>query len=323
MQEEPTTTPPDPQVSPSPLWQGPADVCAAAAQAAPAQLDLQDAAAVADLFDRAAQANLNEPLRRGATVHLTAPGKVIMTGDLHDHGLNLQRLAKLADLGAHPERHLILHEIIHGPHRINGRDMSVRTLARVAALKVQYPQQVHLLLANHELAQLGGEGITKGGISVVAAFNRGVDFLYGDLADRVRAAMADFIRSLLLAVRCPNRILCTHSLPSPRQLESFDPTILDRVPTEEDLKSGGSAHKLVWGRDHSQEVAQKLGAAWDVGLFVMGHQPAEMGFEMFGPTMLVLASDHNHGVALPIDLSRSYDMDKLIAQIIPLNSVVV
>ena len=66
-----------------------------------------------------------------------------------------------------------------------------------------------------------------------------------------------------------------------------------------------------------------LGEAWGVGLFVMGHQPAEMGYEPQGKTMLVLASDHDHGVALSIDLAcADYDQEKLIEQIVPLAAVV-
>ena len=107
--------------------------------------NLQDPEVVISLFKRATRANLVSRLRRGATVRLPPEGTLIMTGDLHDHGLNLQRLLKLASLSSGPDRHLILHEIIHGPYQVNRRDMSVRTLARVAALKIHYPEQVHLL----------------------------------------------------------------------------------------------------------------------------------------------------------------------------------
>lgn len=246
-----------------------------------------------------------------------------MTGDLHDHGLNLQRLLKLASLSSGPDRHLILHEIIHGPYQVNRRDMSVRTLARVAALKIHYPEQVHLLQANHELAQLDGGGVSKNGVSVVEAFDRSVDFIYGDQAEDVRDVMGEFIRSLLLAVKCPNGVFCSHSLPAPRQLEGFDPAVIYRVPTDADLKIGGSGYKMVWGRNHNQELADHLAKIWGVRLFVMGHQPCEMGYEIEGDSMLILASDHEHGMALPIDLTRQYDLKELVEEIVPLASVVI
>ncbi|MEE9212625.1 MAG: hypothetical protein V3U29_08230 [Phycisphaeraceae bacterium] len=285
--------------------------------------DLQDPKVVIDLFRQAARANLKASGRQGATVVLPNTGRLIMSGDLHDNGLNLQRLLKLADLTNHQDRHLILHEIVHGPHRINGRDLSIRTLARVAALKLDYPDRVHLLQANHELSQLGGGGILKGSSNVVESFDDGVDFIYADDADEVRNAMKQFIKSLLLAVRCPKGIFCCHSLPSPRQLNTFDTTVIDRVPTDQDLSPGGSAYNMVWGRNHTQDLADVLAEVWQTQLFVMGHQPAEMGYETEGDTILILNSDHSHGMALPIDLSRIYSRDQLVDQLVPLASVMV
>jgi hypothetical protein len=298
-----------------------------------ADLDVRDADAVIDVFDRAAQANLNAPLRKGAVVNLPNRGRLLMTGDLHDHGLNFHRILKLAALSRSPSNHLVLHEVIHGPARINGRDLSIRILARVAALKVAFPEQVHLLQSNHELAQCLGEGIMKDGISVIEAFNEGVALLYDDRADEVRAAMSRYIKTLLLAARCANGVFCCHSLPAPRRIEKFDKTVIDRVPGDDDLRGAlagqrlagtgaGSAHDMVWGRHHNQKVADELAQAWGAKVFVMGHQPAEMGYEVEGDTMLILASDHEHGVALPIDLSQSYTRDALVEELIPLASVV-
>ena len=288
-----------------------------------AEWDLQDPQTAIDLLDQAAEANLKAAGRRGAVVDLPSTGRLLVSGDLHDHGPNLMRLLKLARLHRDDHHHVILHELIHGPHRVNGMDLSIRTLLRVVALKVQYPNQVHLLLANHELSQFSGDEILKDGVSVVKAFDAGVGYIFGDRAADVIAAMARFVRSMPLAVRCRNGIMCSHSLPSPRMLVSFDTTVLDRVPTEADLRSGGAAHKMVWGRNHDQPLAEALGRSWDTRLFVMGHQPAEMGYFASGESMLVIASDHNHGQALPIDLSRRYQRDDMIRELVPLASVAV
>lgn len=286
-------------------------------------MNLQDPAVAADLFRRAADANLSDPQRSGACVDLPRAGHLLMSGDLHDHFFNFMKLLKLAALHRAPDRHLILHELIHGPSTVNGADLSVRLLARAAALKLQYPGRVHFLMANHDLAQLGGEGIAKNGKSVTQAFDDGIDYIYGDSAPTVRDAVHAFIRSEPLAVRCANGILCSHSLPAPRLLPAFDAGVLGRVPTDTDIKMGGAAFEMVWGRRHTQEVADKLGAAWGTRLFVVGHQPADMGFEEEGETMLILASNHEHGVALPIDLSRDYDRAALVKAIVPLAGVTV
>ena len=283
---------------------------------------MRDPAVVTDLFNRAADLNRSSPEHRGSVVELPDAGRLLMTGDLHDNGLNFQRILKLAKLDKSPSNRLILHEIVHGPSRVNGLDLSVRMLAQVAALKCEYPEQVLIMQSNHELAQLGGEGIVKDGESVVEAFDGGVEFLYGNGADEVTEAMNRYIRSLRLAVRCANGVFCSHSLPSPRKIEVFDKSVIDREPTDEDLALGGHAYLMVWGRHHNQKIADELAEAWNTKVFVMGHQPADMGYEIEDETMLILASDHGHGVALPIDLAKSYDRDDLVEQIVPLASVV-
>ena len=285
-------------------------------------LDLQNPKVITDLFEQAAHANFSEKTRTGSTVHLPSHHDLIMTGDLHDHGLNFKRICKLAALHTSPTRHVILHEVIHGPHLVNGCDMSIRTLARVAALKLQYPGQVHLLQSNHELSQLGGGDISKDGVSVVGTFNESVRLMYGQKADDIFNALRTYIASLVLAVRCPNGVICSHSVPSQHMLARFDPSVLDRIPTPEDLLPRGSAYDMVWGRNHTPDLAEKLAERWNVKLFVMGHQPAEMGYKIETPTMLVLASDHSHGMVLPINTSKAYDLDSLIGLLIPLASVV-
>ncbi len=298
-----------------------ADASPASVEPPGAGLDLTDARVVIDLFERAAAANLDAEHRQGATAHLPPRHELLMTGDLHDHGQNLLRICTLAALDKGPHRHVVLHEVVHGPSLVNGRDLSIRTLARIAALKLQYPQQVHILQSNHELAQLGGKGITKDGVDVVKAYNDGVSFIYDDDAPAVLEAMCTYIRSLLLAVRLPNGIICCHSVPSPRVMSRFDHTVIDRVPTENDLKRQGAGYEMVWGRNHTPDSADDLAARWSVKLFIMGHQPADMGYVMETRNMLVLASDHAHGMVLPLGTSRDYEMDDLIELMLPLASV--
>ncbi|MEM6459332.1 MAG: metallophosphoesterase [Planctomycetota bacterium] len=283
--------------------------------------DLADAYAVTALFRGAAEAFRDDPKRRGAAVHLPDRGHLLATGDLHDHALNFRRILKLADLDADPDRHLILHEVIHGPDLVNGCDLSVRTAARCADLKLRHPETFHVLLSNHELAQLRGEGIIKDGVGVVAAFDQGVEYLYGQDADDVRDALHDYLRSLPLAARCANGVMVSHSLPAPRRIEAFDKTVLDRPLTDEDLAPKGSAYDLVWGRHQNKKITEELAEAWGVAAFVVGHQPAETGYEPLADNTLIIASDHGHGVALSIDLSRPYTRPQLVQAVRALAAV--
>ena len=302
-----TTTTPHPGPPPSP---------------SPSTSDYLDPQTVIKVFDQAAAANLNSPLRRGATVHLPNHGRLVMTGDLHDHGVNLQRILKLARLDESPDHHLVLHEVIHGQRRVNGADMSILTLARIAAMKLRFPDQVHLMQSNHELAQIGGEGISKGGHDVAKIFDEGLDFIYESSVKAVRNALARYIRSLVLAVKCANGVFTSHSLPSAHAMRRFDPTVIDRVPTDVDLSFKGSAYDLVWGRRHGQKIADVLAKSWNTRLFVLGHQAAQDGHFAQGESMLIIDSSHDDGVALPIDLAKTYTRDELIDQLVPLASVV-
>lgn len=284
--------------------------------------DLASAPAVIDLFDRAADALRRSPLRRGSVDELPREGRLLATGDLHDHHEHLRKIIGLAELDQSPSHHVLVHEVIHGPHRIAGRDLSYRTLARIAQLVLDYPSQVHPMLGNHELAQLRGGGILKGDVDVVAAFHDGLDHAFGEDARRVGAAVGRLIRAMALGMRCANGVMCSHSLPSPRRLSMFDPAVLDRSPADEDYQPlAGSAYLLVWGRGLTQEVADALAEQWGVSVFVLGHQPAEQGYAPCGRTMLILNSDHERGVALPIELSRTYTREELIEQVIFLRSL--
>ena len=283
--------------------------------------DFSNPGCVIEILRQASAANLDSPLRRGSTIRLPASGRLLMTGDLHDHGVNLQRIIKLARLDESPDNHLVLHEIIHGDRQVNGADLSILTLARVAKLKLRYPSQVHFLQSNHELAQLGGEGIIKAGKNVVRLFDNGLDLIYESSADLVRNALEEYLRSLPLAIKCANGVFCSHSLPSSQGLGRFDPSVIDRVPTEKDLRHGGSVYELVWGRRHTQQVVDGLRQTWGVELFLLGHQPAEMGYWTQDDAMLVLASNHEHGVALPIDLATGYRLNDLVDRLVPLASV--
>ncbi len=129
-------------------------------------------AEVIETFDTAAEENRLSSLRHDQTVKLPATGEVWMTGDLHDHRTNFNKLVKHADLSNNPTRHLVLHELIHGDHydANDAREDSWQILYKAAELKCAHSGQVHFMLANHDLAQIQGEGIMKAGLSVCEAF---------------------------------------------------------------------------------------------------------------------------------------------------------
>lgn len=284
-------------------------------------VDLRDPEAVIAALRAGAEANRGAACRRGSIDVIGAPGRLVATGDLHDNPLHFARVVAEAGFdepeeGAAPKSpaHLTLHELIHSDRLINDMDFSFRVLARAAALKARFPERVHTLLANHELAQIVGSGIVKDGVNVVQAFNDAVESSFGERAGAVSEAINAFIRSMPLALRCvgpagndeepAGDIVCAHSLPAPEMMDRFDPTILSRDLEENDYTPRrGSAHLLVWGRGHTPEHLGDLGRLLHARLFILGHELAPSGSLVVAPNSVILNSDHKLGVFLDIDLA--------------------
>ncbi len=281
-----------------------------------------DAAAAADVFQQAAALNREDPLRDGSLLMFPDYGQLVMTGDLHGHDRNFARLKKFCDLERTPIRHVMLHEIIHAePDAPLVPDYSHKVLLEAAQWKIDFPDQVHFMQSNHELSQLTGKEICKGGRIVTFDFERGLAEDYGYDSAKVLEAICEYIASLPLAGRTANRIMISHSLPNNREVANFDPTVLDRIPEPADLHEGGSAYTLVWGRNQSPETLNTLAEQFDVDTFICGHQPQEDGFEVRHDRLIILASDHNHGVFLPFDLKKSYTTAELAKLVRPFAAI--
>lgn len=277
-----------------------------------------------DTFNRAADLNLEDPIREGSLLCFANYGQVVMTGDLHGHRRNFEKLVKYCQLESTPVRHVILHELIHEePASYGAADTSVELLLDAAKWKTFFPDQIHFLQSNHELAQMQNHQISKGGRIVTEDFDRGVAEVLGSSnVDGALDAIDRFIGSFALAGRTPNRIFFSHSLPDASSIASFDPRCVDQPAGKVDLAEGSSAYGLVWGRRHTSAVIEKLAAAYDVDYFVMGHQPQEFGYEVVMDKIIILASDNNHGVYLPIDCHKRYDIEALVERIRPFAGVV-
>src|SRR5215212_9642471 len=272
---------------------------------------------VIETFSAAADENKLTAMRKEQVVHLPAEGEVWMTGDIHDHRNNFKKLIAAADLANNPQRHLVLHELIHGDHfDTSGAEDSWKMLYRAAELKCEFPGQVHFLLANHDLAQIHGEGIMKAGLSVCEAFSAGVTQAFNNDADKVEIAIKQFLLSLPLAISAPNGIFCCHSLPTDSQIEKFDFNIFHRPLLGPDYaRRTGPVYQLIWGRHMSAATAASFAEKVEAKIILTGHQPQEDGYLVNGPQHLILASDHNQGTFLPIDLTETYDMDTLVSRI--------
>src|SRR5258708_4112356 len=230
---------------------------------------------VVEIFGTATEENQVDSMREQQVVNLPAQGDVWIAGDVHDHRRNFDKLLRFADLPNNPERHLILQELIHGDHfDETGAEESWVTLHRAAELKADFPNQVHFLLANHDLAQIHGKGIMKGSTSVCEAFNKGVKKAFGSSAGMVQVAITEFLLSFPLGIRLTNGIFLCHSIPPDDQIPTFDFSVFDRALTGPDYaRRTGPVYQLIWGRNVTPEGVRQFAERMEAAMFVTGHQP--------------------------------------------------
>lgn len=248
--------------------------------------------AVISTFRRAAEANANTPGRDGNVVTITPEmaDEVMITADLHGHRRNFNAIKKIADLERRPRRHIILQEVCHGgpSYPSNGGCMSHAMLEDVARLKATYPERVHFLLSNHELAELTDYPIIKAKKMLNLMFRLGIQEMYAAAAEQVREAYNEFIRTCPLAVRLPGDIFVCHSLPERSDNRSFDRTIFSRPLDAVDLMEHGNVFDLVWGRDYRVENARAFAKMVTAKVLIHGHEPCPEGYSTPNDVQIIL-----------------------------------
>ncbi|MHC4206398.1 MAG: metallophosphoesterase [Planctomycetota bacterium] len=277
---------------------------------------------IIDLLNAGTEANNADKYRRNNLICLPAEGSLTLTGDLHGHRRNFERIVAFADLANNPDRHILFQEIIHGgPEDSCGGCLSYRLLFDVVRYKLSFPDRVHIIMGNHDTAFINNSEVMKDGREMNRAMCLAIDREFGSDSADVKLAVKQFLFSQPLAVRTESGIWASHSLPSDRFAEKFDPQILDRKLKVNDVVRPGSAYLLTWGRKHSQKLLDKLAGQFNVNLFVLGHQPQEKGWNQGGENLIIIASNHNHGCLISINLLQSYTVEKLIELIVPLASL--
>jgi hypothetical protein len=230
--------------------------------------------------------------RRGRVIHLLDASEVLAVGDLHGNIANFQTIIKIADLGKHSRRHLVMQELIHGRFTYpDGSDKSHQAVDLWCALKCQFPTRVHYLPGNHELSQWTNRLIAKDDQDLNASFRDGVRTAYGPKGDEIYAAYLNLFSVLPIAVHTANRVFLSHSLPSVAVLSSLDFSLLERDGHANlDLVPGGLVYSILWGRDTSAaSVAAYLNKV-DADLLVSGHVPCEAGFAVPNDRQIILDS---------------------------------
>ncbi|MDO8303461.1 MAG: metallophosphoesterase [Sedimentisphaerales bacterium] len=280
------------------------------------------AAAVIDVLREGIDANNTDPYRQGNVITLPNTGVLVVSGDLHGHRRNFERIVSYADLANQPDRHLVLQEIIHGGGEDQeGGCISYELLLGAVQLKCEFPHRVHFIMGNHDTAFVSDSKVMKGGKEMNLSMRQAMLRRFGGDFGVVEQAMKQFLFSQPLAVKCANRIWVSHSLPGNREADGFSDEIFHRSLQITDLLRPNLVYNFTWGRKHGDAMLQKMAQLLDVDLFVLGHQAQPEGYGKAGANLVILASDHNHGCLLPIDLTRSYTTDQLVEAIVPLASI--
>lgn len=277
---------------------------------------------IVDLCAQAAELNYSAKFRKGNILELPNQGKLIITGDLHGHRRNFEKIATFADLKNNPQTFLVLQEILHGgPEDDFGGDLSFELFFDILRFQIQNPQQVFLILGNHDTAIINDSDVLKAGKEMNEAMKAAIKRQYSDKYHLVMDALRKYLISQFLAVRTPNRIWMSHSLPADRYVDDFDTGVFQKQLKPNDMERLKPVYLLTWGRRHSNEAIEKLCRLFDVDIFILGHQPQETGFAHTQENLIILASDHNHGCLIPFDLAQSYSAVDLVGSIVPLASI--
>jgi hypothetical protein len=269
-----------------------------------------------DLLREAVDANISTPGRAGNMIDLTSDlaRDVMVTGDLHGHRRNFNLIRRTAALETLPQRHLVMQEVCHGgpTYPQNGGCMSHAILEDIARLKVRYPQRVHFLLGNHELAELTDYPIQKNRQMLNVLFRMGLEQMYGTESDRVRVALLEFLRTCPLAVRIAGGVFVCHSIPERLDQRLFDQTIFFRPLDPLEFYERGEIFQLVWGRDHRPENAQAFAASVGAQVLIHGHEPCADGFAVPNPHQIILDCCGDRACYLVLSTDRQWTQADVI-----------
>jgi hypothetical protein len=274
------------------------------------ELAPQNPDALVAAMRKAAMANLATPNQRGFLVELPPEGEILITGDIHGNLANLRRIIKLADLQNHPRRHLVLQELVHELDSLDEICKSHRLVEIAAKLKLAVPSRVHILLGNHEFAEILELGIGKNGRALNAAFEDGLRLSYGDRWKEAKDGLCGFWRSCPLAIRTANRLFISHSTPRKEMVEHLSLDFFKKASPAEVFQRDGAVFSMLWDRDYQQETAEAVAARMDADLLIVGHTACPEGRRIPNERHIILDSKDFEAryLLLPLDSPVSQDL---------------
>ena len=267
-------------------------------------------------MEEGAEANLSDPFLRGALVELPEGGEALVAGDLHGNQKNYEQLLRIADLGRCADRRLILQELAHDHDPDRGlSDRSWQLVEMGARLKAAFPDRVHLIMGNHEFAEVCGLPILKSGCDMNERFARGVRSAYGERAGEVMAAYQAFWRTMPLAARTVHGVFICHSTPGLDRMGEVDLGWLRASATAERLDRSSPAFDLIWGRDYRPEAADEIARRVECDVLLVGHTSCRDGYRTPNHRHVILDSKDSRGVCVLIPLTGGLSQAEVVGRI--------
>jgi hypothetical protein len=274
---------------------------------------------VIETYDKAVVANANAERREGNIIELKArtAGEVMVTADLHGDRENFNAIRHLANLAKHPGRHLVMQEVCHGgpTYSASGGCMSHTMLEDVARLKTEFPEQVHFLMSNHEMAEFMDYPIVKNQKMLNLLFRIGLQEQYGPAIEKVREACLPFIRTLPLAVRVEGGVWISHTLPENVDRVGMDLTLFDREIVKDELVQESPLFNFVWGRDFRQENADAFAEKVGANVLIHGHEPCPEGYQIPNTRQIILDSSGENGSYVLLKVGEKVSQDDVAKRI--------
>ncbi|MFO0936616.1 MAG: hypothetical protein U0798_08910 [Gemmataceae bacterium] len=159
--------------------------------------------------------------------------------------------------------------------------------------------------------------ISKGESTCNAEFRFGVESAYGvGPARDIYDAYMDLISRLPIAIRTPNRVFLSHSLPSRKHFRDFDPAKLEAETYQPaDYLPGGSIYSIVWGRDQSLDVVSDYLRVVNADFLISGHIPLETGYFMPTDKQLILDCSITPAAYALFPTDRPLTKDELLSSV--------
>lgn len=175
-------------------------------------------------------------------VKLPLKGKALIITDLHGNLEDYERYMDIWKEFEDKNNHLILTgDFIHSCNLNDG------SLEIIDSLKWHFENEknFHILLGNHEWAQIIDESVYKFGLNQTQEFEDLVYQKYGNSADRRMIEYKKFFKNLAVAVKTDNKVLISHAGPSPHLYSEDDIKYI----SNDDYSRNLVLYEMLWNRN--------------------------------------------------------------------------